>query len=189
MAQHVMTSCHHLRKFNANILDAQDILGIVEETQGYEEEESESSQTPITTMTALQPRQKDWICLDLRSLSLFITGFEGKPRDWQRRVLDQIAKLVKLEQIDVGTFHFNFDLSDGLNLRLEAGLDISESLVNIKDFAFNGLSPEMEEEEVRWMIRAWPKLKSIGGTLNPQEGRRKELEKLLRIGVGRANIS
>ncbi|KAF8953838.1 hypothetical protein BGZ46_003129, partial [Entomortierella lignicola] len=184
MAQHVMTSCHHLRKFEAYILNAQDILGVVEETQEYEEEDSESSQTLITTVTALQPQQKDWVCLDLRSLSLFIGGFEGKPRDWQRRVLHQIARLVKLEQIDVGTFDFNFNLSDGLNLRLEAGLDILGSLVNIKDFAFSGLSPEMEEEEIRWMIKAWPRLRSVGGMLNSQESRRNELKKLLSSGDG-----
>ncbi|KAF8975716.1 hypothetical protein BGZ46_008908 [Entomortierella lignicola] len=188
MAQHVMTSCHHLRKFNADVLDAQDILGIVKEAQEYEEEESGSSQTPIATMAALQPQQKDWVCLDLRSLSLFIGGFEGKPRDWQRRVLHQIARLVKLEQINVGTFDFNLSLSDGLNLRLEAGLDILGSLVNIKDFNFGGLSPEMKEEEVRWMIKAWPRLKSVGGVLNSQESRRNELLKLLNSEGGGANI-
>ncbi|KAF8975717.1 hypothetical protein BGZ46_008909 [Entomortierella lignicola] len=188
MAQHVMTSCHHLRKFDANILDAQDIFGIAEETQEYEEEGSESSQTLITTVTALQPRQKDWVCLDLRSLSLFIRGYEEKSHDWQRRVLHQIARLVKLEEIDIGTFNFNFNPADGLDLRLEAGLGILGSLVNIKDFNFGGLSPEMEEEEIRWMIKAWPRLKSVGGMLNSHESRRKELERLLRSGDGKTNI-
>ncbi|KAF9203152.1 hypothetical protein BGZ49_006723 [Haplosporangium sp. Z 27] len=168
-----MTSCHHLKKINAYTLNAQDILGVMEETQEYEEEGSESSQTPITTMTALQPKQKDWVCLDLKSLSLFITGFEGKPRDWQRRVLHQIAKLVKLEQIDVGPLdlNFNFNPSNGLDLRLEAGLDILGSLVNIEDFSFSNIEQEMEEEEVRWMIKAWPRLKSVRGEFNPQNFR------------------
>ncbi|KAF8975714.1 hypothetical protein BGZ46_008906 [Entomortierella lignicola] len=175
-----------MQEFDANFLNAQDILGIMEETQEYEEEGSESSQTLITTMTALQPLQKDWVCLDIRSLSLFIGGFEGKPRDWQRRVLHQIAKLVKLEQINIGSYHFNFNPADGLDLRLEAGLDILGSLVNIEDFSFSGLSPEMEEEEVRWMIKAWPELKYVGGTLNSQWSQQEELRKLLSSGDGKA---
>ncbi|KAF8953837.1 hypothetical protein BGZ46_003128 [Entomortierella lignicola] len=150
MVQHVMTSCHHLRKFDAYILNAQDILGIVEEIQVHEEEESEPSPTPITTMTASQPRQKDWICSDLRSLSLFIGGLEGKPRDWQERVLRQIARLSKLKILYVGCLDSNtFEPSNGLNLRLETGLNILKSLIHLEDFSFHGLLPEMEKEEVR----------------------------------------
>lgn len=67
---------------------------------------------------------------------------------------------------------------DGLDLRLEAGLDFLSGLKRLEDFSFQGLWQQMEEQDVRWMMRVW-KLRVIIGKLHHDNDRRLEMKPIL----------
>ncbi|KAF9170088.1 hypothetical protein BGX21_009353, partial [Mortierella sp. AD011] len=173
MSQQILTSCPLLRDFDACTLDARDILGITEETQVTEEGRTESLQTRSTAT-------REWVCLNLRSLSVFICGIDERYPGRQQQVLQQLARLEKLEYLSIGTDNSSdFESVGGLVLRLDAGLDILKSLKRLEKFVFLGLCPEMGENEVHWMLSEWTELRNLGGLLNSLDCRRNELQGIL----------
>ncbi|KAF9364661.1 hypothetical protein BGX34_000832 [Mortierella sp. NVP85] len=173
MTQQIMTSCPELVHLYTERLDAQDILGSATLTHVDDmEEKKENTHPPV----------QDWVCTGLRTLSTFIGGLEGKPQAWHRMVMRQLASLRKLESFTIGIASFNKDkLSprDGLDLRLQAGLDSLHGL-SIQEFNFDGLWQQMEEHDVRWLTEAWPRLSSVVGMMHHDPTRRIELQRILR---------
>ncbi|KAF8937074.1 hypothetical protein EDD21DRAFT_360176 [Dissophora ornata] len=169
MAHQILLSCPRLTWFCADRLEARDILGVVvdvDETSGKE---------------TVRFYPQDWVCRDLRFLTIFICGLEDRPVEWQRMVLRQLAKMDKLDFLTIAPYEFNMDgTRDGIDLRLEAGLDILSSLKLLDRFCFDGLWQEMEEEDVRWMVEAWPRLEAVEGKVHRVKNRRLELQKILK---------
>jgi hypothetical protein len=166
-----MTSCPRLEYLAADRLDVRDILGIAEvemEEAGRQGEHQEARQT-------FQPQ--NWVCTNLRSFTVFICGLEGKPNEWQREVLKQLSRLTKLSTLIIGCWSTE-PSRDGLDMRLQSGLDILSGL-NLQELGFKGVWQELEEEDVMWMVEAWPKLQYVTGTMNYQTGRQKELRRAL----------
>ncbi|KAF9113903.1 hypothetical protein BGX27_000592 [Mortierella sp. AM989] len=166
----------------APCLDARDILGITEGSESTGEEGTGALQltasTVKTTTTALHPRE--WVCTDLRALTIYVHGFAGQPPEWQQLVLRQIAKLDKLEHLDIGSAYPGEHMTaTGLCLRLHAGLDTLESLRRLKSLRFIDLNPDMEEQEIYWMLNAWPELDTLSGQINSLQSRREELYSIL----------
>ncbi|KAI8349982.1 hypothetical protein B0O80DRAFT_135441 [Mortierella sp. GBAus27b] len=171
MIQQLMTSCPRLEYLAADRLDVRDILGVAEvemEEAGRQGEHQEARQT-------FQPQ--DWACTNLRSFTIFICGLEGKPNEWQREVLKQLSRLTKLSTLRIGCWGTK-PSRDGLDMRLQSGLDILSGL-NLQELGFKGVWQELEEEDVMWMVEAWPKLQYVTGTMNYQTGRQKELQRAL----------
>ncbi|KAI8350044.1 hypothetical protein B0O80DRAFT_136204 [Mortierella sp. GBAus27b] len=150
MAREILTSCPSLVFFHGVNLHVRDILGIKQD----EEEELTNSRTELTCRTP------DWVCTGLRRLSFFICGLEGKPLEWHRRVFQQLAKMECLEYLVVGSLqHVDGGPSgDGLDVRLEAGLDVLSSLRRLSTFGYNVLQQRTGKQDLEWMINAWPKL-------------------------------
>ncbi|KAF9343183.1 hypothetical protein BGX26_006124 [Mortierella sp. AD094] len=170
MSQQIMTSCPQLKEFRGFTLEARDILGITEDSE------------PTGQATKFDPQ--DWICLGLRIFSIFICGLDDKPPEWQRGVLQQLARLENLRSLDISDDNANGEVREGgLDLRLDAGLDILKSLKRLEIFDFSGLTPLMEAE-IYWMLIAWPKLRKVNGGLHSDfargGSRREELEKILK---------
>ncbi|KAI8345605.1 hypothetical protein B0O80DRAFT_472576 [Mortierella sp. GBAus27b] len=165
--QNIMTSCPTLRSLRGAKLEASDILG---ETTDQ--------------ATSMQPQPRDWICIKLQRLEFFICGLGDKPLEWNRTVLEGLSRLTKLEVLSVGDPSGPMESRDGLDLRLEAGLGILESLKQLKELSFWGLWQEMDERDVTWMSDAWPKLELVEGRLHTDRDQRPRLSAILsRTGV------
>ncbi|KAF9927398.1 hypothetical protein BGZ65_006779 [Modicella reniformis] len=166
MVQQIMTSYPNLIEFSGGSLDARDLLGIVKD-------EATGEEKMVT---------QDWVCTHIQDLAIFINGLEGKPDDWHRRILQQIAKLKKLK-ILVLSPHSSYNPrppNDGLNFSLRTGLDSLSSLKQLTVLDISDLRQEMEEQDVRWMLEVWPKLSSVLGILHPNKGRWETLRKILK---------
>ncbi|KAF9365643.1 hypothetical protein BGX34_009178 [Mortierella sp. NVP85] len=170
MAQRIMTSCPKLVLFWGTTLKASDILGIV---QGDEAGEG--------SMACEQPQ--DWVCTHLEYLRISIYGLDGKPLDWHRKIMQQLARLVKLKTLTLGTnggYHtFPQGERGGLDLRLESGLDVLSSLKQLGVLGFDGSRQQIGEQDLRWMMEAWPRLHHISGKLHDDRKQRSKLKHIL----------
>ncbi|KAG0000139.1 hypothetical protein BGZ79_006268 [Entomortierella chlamydospora] len=172
MAREIMTSCPLLDALSIVSLKAKDVLGVVQ---------GESGVINIEGLTLHHPHPQDWICLNLTSLTVYICGLESKPSEWQRSVLKQLARLEKLELLDIGPdVPWGEMVQDGLDLRLASGLDILVTLKRLETIMFLRLRQQMEEQDVKWMIQAWPRLRNIHGKLHYNSSRNKWLKAILR---------
>ncbi|KAF9090989.1 hypothetical protein BGX27_002107 [Mortierella sp. AM989] len=153
MVQEILTSCPHLIRLKAAPLDVRDILGNI---KGEQEE--------------IMFHPQEWVCLKLTSFEVPIYGLDGKPAKWQRRVLQQLAKLERLEHLEIGVCDDDGSIheyhSDGLDLRLESGLEILGSLKQLESISIEGLYQKMEEVDIRWITQNFPRLKRIYGETN-----------------------
>jgi hypothetical protein len=104
---------------------------------------------------------------------------EGKPGEWQRKVLRQLSRLTKLEDLSIGGWMGPEMSQDGLDLKLTSGLGVLSSLKRIQILMFDRLWQEMEEDDVRWMVEAWPKLSYVSGRLSSRSKRRQQLLRIL----------
>ncbi|KAF9949037.1 hypothetical protein BGZ65_007646 [Modicella reniformis] len=168
MVHQILISCPSLVSFAGVRLRAEDFMGIVKDESTGEEKMMDS-----------QPQ--DWVCTNLEFLTISICGLEGKPQEWQQLILEQLARLKKLTFLSIGPNTLSFqDSRDGVVLRLESGLDILSSLKRLTIFCLDGLWQEMDECDVRWMMKSWPELKRVEGKLHHDKPRRLELEKILK---------
>ncbi|KAF9120082.1 hypothetical protein BGX30_003386, partial [Mortierella sp. GBA39] len=141
----VLTSCFGLTEFSSTELEARDVLGVID-IDDYED--------GFNAQQALHPQ--DWACINLKSLKLYICGLRGRRTGWQQMVLRQLARLTKLQDLRIGIAYGRQTSRDGIDLRLEAGLDILSSLESLADLHIDYLWQQMDEQDVRWMLRAWP---------------------------------
>ncbi|KAG0314435.1 hypothetical protein BG000_005537 [Podila horticola] len=165
MSLRILTSCHLLTEFCAGgSLAAQDILGV-----GTQDDQGEEKLEP-----------QDWVCLSLKRLSISISGLRNRPPQWQSLILGQIARLHDLRDLSIGPKRGDFreedhvaamelDEDDGIQLRLEAGLAILSGLKCLEVIGFLGLRENMDEDDVHWMLDAWPNLVGIVGKVHFQK--------------------
>jgi len=172
MVQQIMTSCRRLTDLTATTLDAIDILG------DTNEEES------IRTGTGIRDQSQEWVCVDLDSLGVFICGLEGKPIEWHQKVMQRLAKLTKLTSLSVGPKLYSYSSStgtrDGLDLRVKTGLDALSSLKRLECLFFDGLWQQMEEQDMRWMIEAWPEFFFLHGRMHSDPRQRWKMNQVLK---------
>ncbi|KAI8349992.1 hypothetical protein B0O80DRAFT_531436 [Mortierella sp. GBAus27b] len=177
MVQQVMVSCPRLDYFRAQKLEARDIVGVAIMDTVDTSEAGGSNGGQQATNQALHPQ--DWVCVGLRTLSLHICGLEAKPAEWHREVMRQLSRLTNLEELRIGDCSEFEPTWDGLDIKLRSGLDMLSNL-KIREFRFVGLWQEMDEDDVRWMVEAWPKLSYVHGRLHHDLQRQQELQSILR---------
>jgi hypothetical protein len=166
MAQQILKSCPNLTLFRGVTLKAQDILGIAEDNATADE-------------TILHQQPQDWVCTNIHTLRVFIHGLEGKPRLWHKRIFQQLAKMKKLVSLTIGPGTSREAFYDGLDLRLDAGLDTLSSLEHLSTLDFNGIPQHMEERDVRLMIEGMPSLTELSGILHHDAEQCSKLERIL----------
>ncbi|KAF9352579.1 hypothetical protein BGX26_009640 [Mortierella sp. AD094] len=172
MVQEIMTSCPELISFCAPSLEVGSIVGVIRR-EGKTGEDSEiGGQTRC---------QQEWTCLNLRELKVFICGLESAPAELQQLVLQQLSTLKKLEALKIGHYDGKArKVPDGVDLRLEAGLDILRGLKRLRVIEFRGLQQHIDELEIQWMLREWPNLKQVRGVIHPFKTKRRKLTDMLR---------
>ncbi|KAF9108359.1 hypothetical protein BGX27_008364 [Mortierella sp. AM989] len=171
MVQGIMSSCPSLLSLTAPFLDTLDILGNIEALSGND------GKAEITEAIC----SRGWVCLSLRHLEVRICGLgEEGLIERQRLILQQLAKLEKLEVLSINSIDkLGNWKNDGLDLRLKAGLDILASLRRLEKLSFMGVSQQMNEQDIQWILQAWPRLRSIQGNTHFARSRRHQLEILL----------
>ncbi|KAF9119278.1 hypothetical protein BGW39_000426 [Mortierella sp. 14UC] len=179
MAQQILTSCPRLVFFCGDALHARDIVGLSPPQSHNMDVGGTGSEAAIDVEQQLNPQ--DWVCTDLTWMTLYICGLENAPPAWLPIVLRQLSRLTALDFLTISPTGPEFDgTKDGLPLSLSSGLGTLSTLTNLERFCFHGLSQEMKEEDVQWMVDAWPKLVRIEGVVHPEREQRIMLEPILR---------
>ncbi|KAK3813381.1 MAG: hypothetical protein J3Q66DRAFT_348168, partial [Benniella sp.] len=169
----ILLSCPHLVHVHcAGLLHAQDILGIDHsKTPGWLLEDQ---------LELIHP--PEWVCKNLQILEIGICGLQFRAQEWQQAVLKQLAKLEHLRVLDVAdhTDMLKIRSQDGLDFRLTTGLDVLSSLTRLERLGFHSLRQEMTKQDVKWMIKAWPRLSSVCGWVHHSVSERIKLEKIFK---------
>ena len=78
-------------------------------------------------------------------------NLQDKPLEWQTMVPRQLARMQGLEILDIGLYngHTGVHSRDGINLRLETGIDILSCLIDLNWFCFTGMRQEMDEDDAK----------------------------------------
>ncbi|KAF9366601.1 hypothetical protein BGX34_000069 [Mortierella sp. NVP85] len=124
---------------------------------------------------------------DMDEMAWELTGMEQtvmlklkRSREQQEKVYDCLARLTRLKYLDLGfdnRYPFSFESRhrtrsndediapalDTLELSLESGLDRLGALGNLEVFGFEAIDHRIEEKELEWMTKNWPKLKLLYG--------------------------
>ncbi|KAK3822663.1 MAG: hypothetical protein J3Q66DRAFT_397141 [Benniella sp.] len=195
-AMKIISSSPHLVHFHcAKPLNAREILGIQRDTSEPPAYPRASHAQQSNQPSRNQPLAKsihppEWACKNLQTLEIGICGLYSGTPEWQQAVLKQLAKLTQLRVLDVqagADATLKTGSRDGLAFRLASGLDILSSLTMLETLRFGTIWQEMEEQEIEWIIKAWPRLSSIHGWVHHSQNRRIELKTLFKkhgIAVG-----
>ncbi|KAG0264283.1 hypothetical protein BGZ95_003622 [Linnemannia exigua] len=97
-----------------------------------------------------------WACSRLQTL--IMVGIDmmrpgGRAQINHGMMFDQLSRLSCLQDLAIGGPY--------LDLRLEAGLDKMGKLDNLESFRINHLQNALGEDEIRWLVEVWPKLKRL----------------------------
>ncbi|KAF9356811.1 hypothetical protein BGX34_009734 [Mortierella sp. NVP85] len=109
--------------------------------------------TMDTLSAAIFKRDASWGCTDLETLIMMGIDMTQpmSPQMNHAMMFNQLSCLERLRDLTIG--------SASLELQLEAGLTKMEKLCNLESFRIQKLQSALEDDEVRWLIDAWPKLK------------------------------
>ncbi|KAF9409617.1 hypothetical protein BGZ94_001900 [Podila epigama] len=95
-----------------------------------------------------------WACTDLETLlmnGLDMTGPHYAPQENHSLMFLQLSRLSKLQDLSLG--------GPFMDLRLSAGMERLEGLESLCSIRITQLQTSLAEDEIRWIIEAWPKLK------------------------------
>ncbi|KAF9364730.1 hypothetical protein BGX34_000624 [Mortierella sp. NVP85] len=186
----IISSCPHLIHFHCAMpLNAREILGIQRDTSEppdypYASRAQQSYQPSRNQPLPRTIHPPEWACKNLQTLEIGIWGLHKGTPGWQEAVLKQLARLTQLRVLDVQA---GSDITDGLAFRLASGLDILSSLTMLETLRLGTIWQDMGEQEIEWIVKAWPRLSSIHGWVHHSQNRRIELKSLFKrhgISVG-----
>ena len=113
---------------------------------------------------------------------------EEEDRDLQPAVFERLSKLVQLKElmVDVGSLK-PFNEENLLEFLLDQGMRQLASLQQLIRLTFSGhirypdspYFPQLEIQEVEWMMETWKNLKFINGDLNSNREVNAELKRII----------
>ncbi|KAF9160559.1 hypothetical protein BGX20_002483 [Mortierella sp. AD010] len=157
MVQGIMAGCPSLKTLRAHRLLVKDVL---------DEEE-------IVDMGS-GTSSREWVCLGLETFSVCITGFT---RDsYTRLIFRRLAKLTRLEVLDVGSGNMIEGPTRALKFSVNRGMDALVSLRRLRWLEFTGLRQQMSMADIQWMLQSWPCLERVTGILSTDSQQTDRLE-------------
>ncbi|KAG0043846.1 hypothetical protein BGZ83_010979 [Gryganskiella cystojenkinii] len=168
----------------------------------------ETLAVPCVQDTVLVDDSRPWTCLGLRHLIIGVefteAAFEEQvetERDdedsnrvasssppsssfaiaYHTQVMERIGTLTSLESLILNTCFKCYDWSSHqfLQFRLDRGLERLRDLRRLEILDMNWLRVDLDQDDVRWMLDHWPKLRYLYGALSQDLGRDAILGKLL----------
>jgi len=112
---------------------------------------------------------RPWICLGLTQLTLCIDMVKSSS---QSMIMERLADLTNLRYLDLTktlTMGKNSrEVSDlvFLQLSLSHGLGLLSTMRNLESLMLFDTNQDMNENDARWILEHWPRLKTLCGTLN-----------------------
>ncbi|KAG0204137.1 hypothetical protein BGX33_008687 [Mortierella sp. NVP41] len=203
--QILLTNCPGLEVFVAHVLRGTDLVRYGAPTkEGTETDEVDFTvpdyEYDLSVLTYMGTGTgtlvgDDWVCLGLKTLYLNFdlsgAGFfiknskeENVARMNKQRALEQehtfrqLARLTKLEKLQLVSLTGASPLVHGLDLRLRSkdaggdggasvgGLETLSTLTQLDSINFSGTVQQMDEAELDWMWNSWPRLCSVLGVFN-----------------------
>ncbi|KAG0025249.1 hypothetical protein BGZ82_010133 [Podila clonocystis] len=124
-----------------------------------------------TRVTATEVmKAKPWASLNLKALHLGITidSIDQETiRIQSRSVFERLSKLTRLTQLTLhGPYEIGNDDEQGLDLRLESGLDTLATITDLTYLDFDHTVQNMSDTDVAWMGENWKELVDVYGTCN-----------------------
>ncbi|GJJ69498.1 hypothetical protein EMPS_01844 [Entomortierella parvispora] len=118
-------------------------------------------------------RVEPWACLKMEYLTMPI-DFPSGPEAvaWDEQVFQQISKLEYLTYWSLGrsgsakASRVDDNQTRAIQLKLESGLAHLASLKRFAKLRFSHTCQRIEEQDIRWMMKHWPCLKTTSGTLH-----------------------
>ncbi|KAF8940682.1 hypothetical protein BGZ58_005218 [Dissophora ornata] len=165
MVQLLLTSCPNLRRFSAEKITVADIaLG----HQGH--------------------RGLGWVCYRMAELDIYLEEVdedlvEGNAQSLRHHVYSQLAKLTRLRKLNL-TYATKPPTGGAgwrtLDLRLKSGLKLLSGLKELTDLSFQHDDHQrMGMDEVVWMTKQWPALRSVAGRLTEDKKARRRVKAVL----------
>ncbi|KAG0348395.1 hypothetical protein BG005_011553 [Podila minutissima] len=115
-------------------------------------------------------KSKPWVAANLKALHLGITidSFDQETiRLQSRSVFARLSKLTRLTQLTLhGPYEIGNDDEQGLDLRLESGLDQLATIKDLTFLDFDHTFQNMSDADVAWMVENWKELVDVFGTCN-----------------------
>ncbi|KAI1296174.1 F-box and leucine-rich repeat protein 4, partial [Mortierella claussenii] len=114
----------------------------------------------ISTMdmisSAIFEPDSPWACTQLETLIIIginMTRPRGSIESNHNMMFQQLSRLEGLQDLAIG--------GANLVLQLEAGLSQMGKLGNLESFRIKHLQTVLGDDEIRWLVEAWPKLKRV----------------------------
>ncbi|KAF9393817.1 hypothetical protein CPC16_001069 [Podila verticillata] len=117
-------------------------------------------------------KAKSWAALNLKALHLGIT-IDSDDQEvislQSRSVFERLSKLTHLTQLTIhGPYVIGNEDEQGLDLRLESGLDKLAAIKGLKYLDFDHTVQNMSGADVAWMAENWKDLGDVFGTCNSE---------------------
>ncbi|KAG0377225.1 hypothetical protein BGX24_006503 [Mortierella sp. AD032] len=127
-----------------------------------------------------------WVCLGLKALLVpFDMGVAIDLEDKQRRhrlVFDRISTLVRLVRLAIN--YDGTECSPRLQFTTSYGLGALSTLTNLSFLDVFESCQRLEMADVLWMVKKWPKLRTVEGDLHPDNHEDHMLQKYLHDHIG-----
>ncbi|KAF9902698.1 hypothetical protein EC991_004621 [Linnemannia zychae] len=137
-------------------------------------------------------RDAPWVCLDLKTLHVIMTGdpqniwqhqHGPSSTSLQHRLFHQLGRLTNLQNLSLGHcilwMYENGYSHHGLDFTLDAGLAQLSGLKKLEELNLEGIYQRMQEEDVKWMLDHWPRLRVVEGELHHKREERQKLDALM----------
>ncbi|KAG0091796.1 hypothetical protein BGZ93_006713 [Podila epicladia] len=115
-------------------------------------------------------KSKPWVAANLKALHLGITidSIDQETICLQSRsVFERLSKLTRLTQLTLhGPYEIANEDEQGLDLRLESGLDQLATIKDLTYLDFDHTFQNMSEADVAWMVENWKEIVDVFGTCN-----------------------
>ncbi|KAG9061983.1 hypothetical protein KI688_006700 [Linnemannia hyalina] len=151
-----------------------------QETTGQEYMTSPFESTTTSTATSspfLSAAELEWSSNGLESSSSFLSMRAPSPppplleaeQRLHRAVYRELAQLTGLEKLEIGKwrlateYHQNPDEEQGLDLRLDSGLDALAGLTRLRELDFRNTPQYLGEQDVIWMAEHFCGMSESGG--------------------------
>ncbi|KAG0331849.1 hypothetical protein BG000_010549 [Podila horticola] len=115
---------------------------------------------------------RPWVCLGLKRLSMCVVVDSRTAKNVRRQsqvVFEQIGKLTRLEMLTVGVDKHDVGRVpkfQGLDFRLESGMDLMVGLTRLEKLSFMRTKQNMSYQDVAWMRRHLWRLVMVRGRCN-----------------------